>query len=248
MVGRQVYFLPVKTFKIYSKSCWPQKLVSCCCGWGMGWLRSRVLVGGAVVMHLVGLAAPLIRRLEQSWWGLGGMDWIKAWLGTFGSLVLFSCQAVSDSVTPWTTAHQASLSLTISQSLPKFVSIELAMLYGSLLFTKYVEGDKKATQGHILALAVQRLTLHAPNAGGSDSVPSWVTRSLIPQLKNDPACQNEDRRPCSARTKTQHNQMSILFFKKRIGPKKWSTMGEMIHWWSDMLGQGEVNLQISENI
>ena len=23
-------------------------------------------------------------------------------------------------------------------------------------------------------------------------------------------------------------------------------MGEMIHWWSDMLGQGEVNLQISE--
>ena len=27
-------------------------------------------------------------------------------------------------VTPWTAAHQASLSLTISQSLPKFMSIE----------------------------------------------------------------------------------------------------------------------------
>ena len=30
-------------------------------------------------------------------------------------------------VTPWTTAHQASLSLTISQSLPKFRSIESVM-------------------------------------------------------------------------------------------------------------------------
>jgi len=66
------------------------------------------------------------------------------------------------------------LSLTISQSLPKFVSIELAMLFGSLLFTRYVEGDKKGTQGQILALAVQWLRLHAPNAGGSDSIPGWV--------------------------------------------------------------------------
>ena len=30
-------------------------------------------------------------------------------------------------MSPWTTAHQASLSLTVSQSLPKFVSIELVM-------------------------------------------------------------------------------------------------------------------------
>ena len=29
--------------------------------------------------------------------------------------------------TPWTAAHQASLSLTISQSLPKFTSIALVM-------------------------------------------------------------------------------------------------------------------------
>ena len=29
--------------------------------------------------------------------------------------------------TPWTAAHQASLSLTISQSLPKFMSIELVL-------------------------------------------------------------------------------------------------------------------------
>ena len=38
---------------------------------------------------------------------------------------LFSHQEVSDSATPRTAAHQASLSLTISQSLPKFMSIAL---------------------------------------------------------------------------------------------------------------------------
>ena len=40
-------------------------------------------------------------------------------------LLLFSHSVVSDSVTPWFAAHQASLSLTISQSLLKFISIEL---------------------------------------------------------------------------------------------------------------------------
>ena len=38
-----------------------------------------------------------------------------------------SRSVVSDSVTPWTAAHQVFLSLTISQSLPKFVSIALMM-------------------------------------------------------------------------------------------------------------------------
>ena len=36
----------------------------------------------------------------------------------------FSCSVVSDSATPWTTACQASLSITNSQSLLKLVSIE----------------------------------------------------------------------------------------------------------------------------
>ena len=35
--------------------------------------------------------------------------------------------------TPWTAAHQASLSLTISQSLPDFVFIELVMLTNLLI-------------------------------------------------------------------------------------------------------------------
>ena len=42
-------------------------------------------------------------------------------------LWLFSLPAVSNSVTPWAAACQASLSLTISQNLPKFMLIELAM-------------------------------------------------------------------------------------------------------------------------
>ena len=42
-------------------------------------------------------------------------------------MLLFSCSVVSDSVTPWTAAHQASLSITNSWGLPKFMSIELVM-------------------------------------------------------------------------------------------------------------------------
>ena len=45
-----------------------------------------------------------------------------------GNSMLFVVQLLNHVrlfVTPWTIAHQASLSLTISQSLPKFISIEL---------------------------------------------------------------------------------------------------------------------------
>ena len=41
--------------------------------------------------------------------------------------VQFSCSVMSDSATPWTAARQASLSLTISQSLPKLMSIACMM-------------------------------------------------------------------------------------------------------------------------
>ena len=42
-------------------------------------------------------------------------------------LSLFSYPVISNSATPWPAAQQASLSLTISQSLPKFMSIALEM-------------------------------------------------------------------------------------------------------------------------
>ena len=49
-------------------------------------------------------------------------------------LLLFSCPVISDCfVTPWTAAHQASLSLTISWSLPKFMSIASVMPSGQLI-------------------------------------------------------------------------------------------------------------------
>ena len=41
--------------------------------------------------------------------------------------VQFRCSVMSDSVTPWTAAHQASLSITNSQSLPKLMSTESVM-------------------------------------------------------------------------------------------------------------------------
>ena len=43
------------------------------------------------------------------------------------SSVQFSCSVVSDSVTPWTAACQASLSITNSQSLLKLMAIESVM-------------------------------------------------------------------------------------------------------------------------
>ena len=49
-------------------------------------------------------------------------------------LLLFSSPVMSDFETPWTAACQASLSLTISQSLPKFMSIALLMPSSHLIF------------------------------------------------------------------------------------------------------------------
>ena len=48
-----------------------------------------------------------------------------------GSSLLFSCVRLF--VTPWTAAHQASLSFTISRSLLKLMSIELVMPFNHLI-------------------------------------------------------------------------------------------------------------------
>ena len=50
--------------------------------------------------------------------------------------LLFSCSVVSDSATPWTAAHQAPLSFTISQSLLKLMSTELVMLSNHLILCR----------------------------------------------------------------------------------------------------------------
>ena len=52
------------------------------------------------------------------------------------SLVHFSCSVVSDSATTWTTAYEASLSITNSQSPPKPVSIESMMPSSHLILCR----------------------------------------------------------------------------------------------------------------
>ena len=47
--------------------------------------------------------------------------------------VQFSCSVVSDSVTQWTEAHQASLSITNSWNLLKLMSIESVMTFNQLM-------------------------------------------------------------------------------------------------------------------
>ena len=56
-------------------------------------------------------------------------EWIQlyVWMSSLTSSVQFSCSVVSDSVTPWTAARQASLSITNSWSPPKPMSIESMM-------------------------------------------------------------------------------------------------------------------------
>ena len=48
--------------------------------------------------------------------------------------VVQSLSHVQFFATPWTAAHQASLSITNSRSLPKLMSIELVMLFNHLIF------------------------------------------------------------------------------------------------------------------
>ena len=52
------------------------------------------------------------------------------------SSVQFSCSVMSDSATPWTTAYQASLSITNSWSLPKLMSTELEMPSNHLILCR----------------------------------------------------------------------------------------------------------------
>ena len=54
-------------------------------------------------------------------------------MNTYFSSVQFSCSVVSDSATPWIAAHQASLSITNSWSLPKLISIDSVMPYSHLI-------------------------------------------------------------------------------------------------------------------
>ena len=68
------------------------------------------------------------------------MHWNLELFGKFPPLILssvqFSHSVMSNSVTPWTTAHQVSLSITSSQSLPKLMSIESVMPSNHLILCR----------------------------------------------------------------------------------------------------------------
>ena len=54
----------------------------------------------------------------------------------FKCSVQFSCSVMSDSATPWIAAHQASLSITNSWTLPKFMSIKSVMPSSHLILCR----------------------------------------------------------------------------------------------------------------
>ena len=53
-----------------------------------------------------------------------------------GNSVQFSCSVVSDSATPWTSAHQASLSITNSWNLLRLMSIKSVMPSKHVIFCR----------------------------------------------------------------------------------------------------------------
>ena len=60
--------------------------------------------------------------------------YICIYIYSFFSSVQFSCSVMSESATPWTAAHQASLCITNSRSSLKLVSIESVMPSNYLIF------------------------------------------------------------------------------------------------------------------
>ena len=74
----------------------------------------------------------ITKGFKKSFLAMGMFNILTA-VGFMGVL-LFSCPVVSDSETLWTAACQASLFLTISQSLPKFMFIASVILSSHLIF------------------------------------------------------------------------------------------------------------------
>ena len=65
----------------------------------------------------------------------GRISWTEVPGGLQFSSVQFSHSVVSDSATPWTAAHQASLFITNSRSLPKLMSIKSIMPSNHLIIS-----------------------------------------------------------------------------------------------------------------
>ena len=68
--------------------------------------------------------------------GRRGGGWQARPLSTVFSSVQFSCSVMSDALQPWTAARQASLSITNSQNLLKFMSIKSVMTSNHLILCR----------------------------------------------------------------------------------------------------------------
>ena len=71
-------------------------------------------------------------KIQIEEWNKGTGGGSRIWFH-ISNILLFSCSVGSNSATPWTSAHQASESFTISQRLCKLMSIELVMLSNNLI-------------------------------------------------------------------------------------------------------------------
>ena len=103
------------------------------------WVQSPALCNNKKTIKeedttLVNIYAPTIGRLKyikQPLTGIKGKKWWEYHNSQFSSVQLLSCVRLF--VTPLITAHQASLSITISQSSLKLMSIESVMPSGHLI-------------------------------------------------------------------------------------------------------------------
>ena len=83
--------------------------------------------------------ATQLAELEMHEWKISRNPWVKSmrFIGCHWDFILGCCCSFAQScptlATPWTAACQASLSFTISQSLLRFMSIKLVMLYSHLV-------------------------------------------------------------------------------------------------------------------
>ena len=89
--------------------------------WAELWGRQQIKGRGLWVWEGGEARIPRWASLRKSWGG-----------DRFSSVQSLSCVRLF--VTPWTAAHQASLSITNSQSLPKLMSIESVMPSNRLIF------------------------------------------------------------------------------------------------------------------
>ena len=99
-------------------------------------------------------------------------------LASYGQSVQFSCSVVSDSVTLWTVAHQASQSITNSQSLLKLTSTELVMPSNHLIFCQPFSSSLQSFPASGSFLMSQFFT-----PGGQS--PSGASASVLPMNIQD---------------------------------------------------------------